>query len=499
MSNIQVNHLTFGYEGSYENVLEDVSFTINTDWKLGLIGRNGKGKTTLLNLLLGKYTYQGAISKNIEVSYFPYEVKDKLQMTIEIVNQIIPMMEDWQIIKELSLLHTQADILYRRFATLSGGEQVKVLLATLFLKENNFLLIDEPTNHLDIETKTNLIEYLKKKKGFILVSHDRKFLDEVVDHIIAINNTNIEIQKGNFSSWKENKDRQDQFEITQNKKLKSEIHKLERASKQTENWSNKIEKTKIGTTNSGSKPDKGYIGHQAAKMMKRSKVLENRYEKKIEEKAQLLNNIDRNDSLTIKPLINRKEPMILFHQFQIKYDKKPIFAPVSFTVNQGDRIAIVGKNGSGKTSIFKCILGQEITYQGEYKKINDLKISYVSQSTDNLKGNLTQISKQNKIDESIFKAMLTKIGFNKTDFERDVREYSEGQKKKVLLAKSITESAHIYVWDEPLNYIDILTKIQIEEAILKWKPTMIFAEHDEDFAQNVATKVIYIDKEIKEL
>ena len=281
--------------------------------------------------------------------------------------------------------------------------------------------------------------------------------------------------------------------------LKSEIHKLERASKQTENWSNKIEKTKIGTTNSGSKPDKGYIGHQAAKMMKRSKVLENRYEKKIEEKAQLLNNIDRNDSLTIKPLINRKEPMILFHQFQIKYDKKPIFAPVSFTVNQGDRIAIVGKNGSGKTSIFKCILGQEITYQGEYKKINDLKISYVSQSTDNLKGNLTQIAKQNKIDESIFKAMLTKIGFNKTDFERDVREYSEGQKKKVLLAKSITESAHIYVWDEPLNYIDILTKIQIEEAILKWKPTMIFAEHDEDFVQNVATKVIYIDKEIKEL
>ena len=285
MSNIQVNHLTFGYEGSYENVFEDVSFTIDTDWKLGLIGRNGKGKTTLLNLLLGKYTYQGTISKNVEVSYFPYEVKDKSQMTIEIVNQMIPMVEDWQIIKELSLLHTQADILYRSFDTLSGGEQVKILLATLFLKENNFLLIDEPTNHLDIETRTNLIEYLKKKKGFILVSHDRKFLDEVVDHIIAINNTNIEIQKGNFSSWKENKDRQDQFEITQNEKLKGEIRKLEKASKQTENWSNQVEKTKIGTTNSGSKPDKGYIGHQAAKMMKRSKVLENRYEKNIDEKV----------------------------------------------------------------------------------------------------------------------------------------------------------------------------------------------------------------------
>ena len=212
MSLISVNNLTFGYDGSLKNIFENVSFNIDTDWKLGLIGRNGKGKTTFLKLLLGKYEYQGAISKNVEFDYFPFEVKNKERMAIEIVNEIAPNVEDWEIIRELNLLNTDTEVLYRSFNLLSGGEQIKILLISLFLKGNNFLLIDEPTNHLDIETRNNLVNYLEKKKGFILVSHDRNFLDKVVNHIISINNTNIEIQQGNFSSWKENKNRQDNFE-----------------------------------------------------------------------------------------------------------------------------------------------------------------------------------------------------------------------------------------------------------------------------------------------
>ena len=231
MSLISVNNLTFGYDGSLKNIFENVSFNIDTDWKLGLIGRNGKGKTTFLKLLLDKYEYKGTISKNVEFDYFPFEIKNKERMTIEVVNEIAPNVEDWEIIKELNLLNTDTEILYRNFKLLSGGEQVKILLVSLFLKGNNFLLIDEPTNHLDNETRDSLVEYLKKKKGFILVSHDRNFLDKVVDHIISINNTNIDVQKGNFSSWQENKDRQDNFEMIQNEKLKKDITRLEIASK----------------------------------------------------------------------------------------------------------------------------------------------------------------------------------------------------------------------------------------------------------------------------
>lgn len=493
MSLISVNNLTFGYDGSLKNIFENVSFNIDTDWKLGLIGRNGKGKTTFLKLLLDKYEYKGTISKNVEFDYFPFEIKNKERMTIEVVNEIAPNVEDWEIIKELNLLNTDTEILYRNFKLLSGGEQVKILLVSLFLKGNNFLLIDEPTNHLDNETRDSLVEYLKKKKGFILVSHDRNFLDKVVDHIISINNTNIDVQKGNFSSWQENKDKQDNFEMTQNEKLKKDITRLEIASKNTANWSNKVEKSKYNTTNSGSSVDRGYIGHQSAKMMKKAKVMEKRIEKAITEKSNLLNNVDRNDSLKIIPLENRKNQLIIANDLQIEYNGKYIFNKKSFEINNGDRVAIVGKNGIGKSSILKLIIGNEIKYSGILKVANDLKISYVSQSTENLKGNLNTYAQENKIDESIFKAMLSKMGISNMEFDKNITEMSEGQKKKILIAKSISESANLYIWDEPLNYIDILTRIQIEDAILKYKPTLIFVEHDETFIEKVATKIINLN------
>ena len=432
-----------------------------------------EGKMSIINVNNLTFGYEGSLNNVFE-------------------NDIAPNVEDWEIIKELNLLNTDPEILYRNFNVLSGGEQVKILLISLFLKGNNFLLIDEPTNHLDSETRENLVEYLEKKKGFILVSHDRNFLDKVVDHIISINNTNIDIQKGNFSSWQENKDRQDNFELMQNEKLKKDINRLEIAARNTANWSEQIEKSKYNTTNSGSKIDRGYVGHQSAKMMKKSKVMEKRIEKEIEQKSGLLNNIDRNDSLKIIPLESKKNPLIIADYLQIIYDEKTIFNKVSFEIKNGDRVAITGRNGIGKSSILKLIMGKEIQYAGNLKVANNLIISYVSQSTEDLKGTLKEFAIQNKIDESVFKSMLSKMGFSNLEFNKDISQMSEGQKKKVLIAKSITESANIYIWDEPLNYIDILTRIQIEEAILKYKPTIIFVEHDETFVKKVATKIIHL-------
>lgn len=494
MSLISVNKLTFGYDGSYNNIFEDVSFNIDTDWKLGLIGRNGKGKTTFLKLLQGKYEYKGTISKNVDVDYFPFEVTNKNRMAIEIVNEIAPNVQDWEIIKELNLFNTDTEILYREYNLLSGGEQVKILLISLFLKGNNFLLIDEPTNHLDIETRNNLIDYLKKKKSFILVSHDRNFLDKVVNHIISINKTNIEIQQGNYTSWKENKDKQDKFEVMQNEKLQKDINRLEIASKNSAKWSKEAEKEKSKKYNSEAFIDKGYIGHKASKIMKSSKVMEQRIEKAIDEKTNLLKNIDRNDKLKLIPLMNNKNPLIVINNLQIKYNDKTIFDPISFEVNIGDRVAIIGKNGTGKSSILKLVLEDKIQFDGVFKIANDLKISYVSQNTDNLKGGLKFFAQENKVDESIFKAMLVKMGLSQSDFDTNIEDMSEGQKKKVLIAKSISEQANIYIWDEPLNYIDILTREQIEETILDYKPTIIFVEHDERFIEKIATKIINIEK-----
>ena len=233
MGIIKVNNLTFGYEGGSDDLFKEVSFQIDTKWKLGLIGRNGRGKTTLMKLLKGELEYRGSITKTVEIDYFPFEVKNKDYLTIDVVEEISDNFELWKLNKEMTFLDLDKEVLYRPFNTLSNGEQTKILLAILFLRENNFILIDEPTNHLDIEARIKVNEYLNKKSGFILISHDRDFLDNCVDHIMSINKTDIDIQKGNYTSWHENKLRLDNFEINKNEKLKKDIKKLEKAAKRT--------------------------------------------------------------------------------------------------------------------------------------------------------------------------------------------------------------------------------------------------------------------------
>ncbi|MDR1664592.1 MAG: ATP-binding cassette domain-containing protein, partial [Clostridiales bacterium] len=239
MSQINIAGLTFAYDGSYDNIFENVSFRIDTDWKLGFTGRNGRGKTTFLNLLLGKYEYRGKISSSVIFQYFPYQVTDKTAKTGKVVDEICRNFEEWKLMRELSLLDVSEDVLNRPFETLSNGEQTKILLAALFLSENNFLLIDEPTNHLDASGRKTVSNYLNGKSGYILVSHDRAFLDGCVDHILSINRANIEVQRGNFSSWYANKERRDNFELAENEKLKKDIKRLKQAAKQSENWADK--------------------------------------------------------------------------------------------------------------------------------------------------------------------------------------------------------------------------------------------------------------------
>lgn len=246
MSQISVNNLTFYYEGSYDSIFKDVSFQIDTDWRLGFIARNGKGKTTFLKLLMGKYEYIGKITAHTVFDYFPFEIKDKEKNTIEVIEEIDSDYEFWKVCRELTLLQVDTEVLYRRFSTLSNGEQTKVMLALLFSRENHFLLIDEPTNHLDMEAREMVKEYLNAKKGFILVSHDRNFMDGCVDHVLVINRQDIEVQKGNFSSWWENKQKQDAYELSENERLKKDIKRLTEAARRTSQWADYVESTKIG-------------------------------------------------------------------------------------------------------------------------------------------------------------------------------------------------------------------------------------------------------------
>ncbi len=495
LSLINISNLTFSYPGSYDNIFKNVSFQIDTNWKLGFIGRNGRGKTTFLNLLLGKHEYIGNISASVRFEYFPFEIVNKGLNTVDVVNSVCSDYQNWELIRELNLLQVSEDIIYRPFETLSNGEQTKVMLAALFLKENSFLLIDEPTNHLDIVGRKIVSEYLKSKSGFILVSHDRRFLDDCVDHILSINKSNIEIERGNFSSWFINKERRDNFELAENEKLKKEVKRLRETAREKAQWSNKAESRKIGfdpTKTEKSLNRRAYEGAKSKKAMKRSKVLEQRQENAIEEKSKLLKNLETAEDLKLSQLSFHTLQLVSLDAVAIKYGENTVCDNVSFVIEKGDRVSISGKNGSGKSSIVKLICGMDIPHTGELKISSGLQISYVSQDTSNLKGDLSDFASEHDIDESLFKAILRKLDFQRVQFEKDISSFSSGQKKKVLIAKSLCEKSHLMIWDEPLNFIDVISRMQIENLLLKYKPTILFVEHDRAFCENIATKAVIL-------
>lgn len=493
MSLISIQNLTFGYDNSYDNIFENISFQLDTDWKLGCIGRNGRGKTTLLNLLLGKYEYSGNISAVVEFEYFPYEVQDKNVYTIEVLEEIYPDLVLWKLLWELNALEVEKDVLYRPFNSLSSGEQVKVLLAVLFLKENRFLLIDEPTNHLDMHGRECVSKYLNSKKGFILVSHDRTFLDGCVDHIMSINRANIEIQRGNFSSWYTNKERRDSFELSENEKLKREIKRLTETEREKAKWSDRAERKKVGLDPRKVDNKKGYRPLQAAKskkMMSRAKAISERQQRAVEEKSKLLKNVERADPLKIVQMPYHTKRLMELKDINIAYGGKQVCENISFAVEQGDRIVLFGANGSGKSSVIKLICGEDVPFTGKIERSNGLKISYVPQNMTALRGSLSDYAKECGIDESLFKAILRKLDFSRVQFEKDMYYFSDGQKKKTLIARSLCERAHLHIWDEPMNYIDVISRMQIEELLLKFEPTILFVEHDKAFCDKIATKVI---------
>lgn len=486
MAMIKIENLTFSYPASYDNIFENVSFQIDTDWKLGFVGRNGRGKTTFLNLLLGKYEYSGKIISSVQFDYFPYSNENKDMLTCDILQSVCPAAQEWELLKELSLLDVESDVLWRPFDNLSNGEQTKTLLAALFLNEGHFLLIDEPTNHLDARARERVAAYLKRKKGFILVSHDRRFLDGCVDHILSLNRSDIEVQNGNFSSWFENFNHQQKSEIQQNKRLKKEIRRLQDSARRSAVWSDKVEASKTGAA------DKGYVGHKSAKMMKRSKAVETRQKQAIEQKSGLLKNVESAEPLKISPLIYHADTLVSFSDVVVYYGEKAVCRPISFSVRRGERAVLDGRNGSGKSSLLKLLIGESIEYTGTVNVGAGLIISYVPQDTSFLKGNLADFAAEHKLDESLFKTILRKMDFERVQFEKDMQDFSGGQKKKVLIARSLCEKAHLYVWDEPLNFIDIYSRMQIEKLLCEFRPAMIFVEHDMFFREAAATKIIRI-------
>ncbi|QBO36209.1 ABC-F type ribosomal protection protein [Periweissella cryptocerci] len=493
MGTIQIQNLSFRYDNQLTPLFDHVDLQFDASWHLGLIGRNGRGKTTLLNILRGKLEYHGHIVTDLNFQYYPQPIDDMTQNTWNVIRSITSLEEydQWKILVEFSKLELPEDILERPFTTLSPGQQAKVLLASLFIDEGNFQLIDEPTNHLDIQGREVVAQYLQQKSGFIVISHDRVFLDRVIDHVLSIDRAKISLYKGNYSTWHREKYARDDFERLENEKLKDEISRLSKTAREKSVWSGFRESMK------NSAKDSGFVSHKAAKMMKRSKVIEARSNKAITEKEKLLKNLDEVTELTMnyEPLAP-KQILVSVDDVQVKRNGVVINQPVSFTIKTGERVALNGMNGAGKTTLLHALFhDRTVTASGKLELQPQLKISYLAQDLSDLHGTLDDYAATQAVGYDELVNVLRKLGFERDIFESNIENMSMGQIRKIALAASLLKPANLYIWDEPLNYLDVLTREQLEDLIIEYKPTMLFIEHDQAFVEHVATQQVNLIKQ----
>ena len=479
MARIAVEDLTFAYEGSYDNVFEHASFTVDSRWRLGLVGRNGRGKTTLLRLLQGQLLCRSSIDMPVEGVYFPFQVTDPSRPTLEILEEMAGDALLWKLRREMNLLGVAEDTLYRPFDTLSKGEQTKAQLAALFSREDAYPLIDEPTNHLDLPGREAVGDFLLGKDGFLLVSHDRAFLNRCVDHILHQPEGHHRHQ-GQLRYLPAGDGPAEPVRAGGERKAEKDIRRLNESARRTAQWSQTIEKSKYAGEYSGNSPDRGYIGARSAAMMKRALNVQRRQEQAAEEKSKLLKNVEKVGELKLSPLVHPKKTLVQVRDGLVRYEDRVVCRGISFALRQGERLALAGPNGAGKSSVLKTLCGLSQALAGEISLAPNLIVSYVPQSTRELGGDFREFILREGLDETLFKAILRNMDFGREQFDKDLAQLSVGQ-KKMLLAKSLCEPAHLYVWDEPLNFIDLLSRVQVEELLLQYQPTMLLVEHDRAF------------------
>ena len=321
-----------------------------------------------------------------------------------------------------------------------------------------------------------------------MVSHDRAFLDQVIDHVISINKKDITIEKGNYSSWKANKDKKEEYELRTRERLEEEIAQLERSAKVSRTWA------EIGNMQRYQFAGNGRA-NGVETYMKQAKRSEARVQDHIEQKKQLLQNYEEVKSLVMHQREDIEEKcLIKIKELSFKYedDSKYLIKGFNYEVHTGDRIWVKGKNGAGKSTLLKILNGKLPNEAIEYA--DGLEIAMVAQEPVWKTGYIKE-GFEDTVQSVVYQRFLELCDHFELpeDFlERPLETYSSGELKKVNIARTLAEEHHIILFDEPLNYMDTYFSEQLEQAILKYQPTIIFVEHDCYFGEKIATKIIQL-------
>ncbi len=518
MIEIELNNIKKNY--GLKNVLDKVNFEVKTGERIALIGSNGSGKSTILKIIKGEENQDSGlvnIRKNatIEMLNQIYKIESQNMLVADFIQQgfenIIKLEDSMkELEKKMSTISNDEiqkilnkygriqeeyiaiggyemqekykkicsgfkfdeNILNKQYNVLSGGEKTIVNLAKILLKNPSILLLDEPTNHLDIETLQWLEDFLISYNGTILmVSHDRYFLDKVATKTILLEEGKEKIYVGNYSYFLEEDERRTlaQFEVYKNQqkqieKMKESIQLLRRFGEKTQN----------------------------EKFYKRAKCIEKRLEKmQVIDKVYL-------EKESLKLELNLKErsgnDVVSIKYLSKQYTSKTIFDKINLDIIYGEKLALIGKNGTGKSTLIKIILGQE-DFIGNMKIGLSVKIGYIPQEIkfENEEETILEyFIKSYNGNETQARTILAKFMFRRENVFKKIGKLSGGEKVRLMFAELIQKNVNFLILDEPTNHIDIETREVLEESIKNYKGTVLFVSHDRYFINAIASRIIEI-------
>ena len=517
---LQINQLTKTMFG--EVLIKEASIQINDGQKVALVGNNGTGKSTLLKLIAGlELPDKGSISlsKNQKISYleqhsivdsneevFDYiyngqkDIKNLAKRLAELESDLSRpkstgnmesllerygrlqeefMEKDGYVIEEkIKSIATGlkvTELLGQPVNTLSGGQQTLVKLARCLLENNEVLLLDEPTNHLDTTGLSWLENYLKHSdQTVIIVSHDRYFLDQVVERVVLIESLNLCSYQGNYTKFKELK------EIEQ-LALEKNYHEQQKEIKQTEDAIRRFRHWGAISDNE--------------KHFKKAKRLENQLEKM--DKIQLDNEANKAIKKGFSESQKSGKEVVLVKDLWKIFDEQIIFSDLNESIYRGERVAITGGNGVGKTTLLKIILGEESFDEGEVRVGESVEIGYLSQVIDFTRPNeslLDYFRSRVTVLEQDARRILSYFKFYKDDVFKKVGHLSGGEKVRLELACLMNGPINCLILDEPTNHLDINTREWLENQLENFNGTLIMVSHDRYFVEKLATRKILLTK-----
>ncbi len=522
-----------------KKVLEDVSLTVYPGDRIALVGENGVGKTSLFRMLTGvlapdsgEVSLAGGVRIGhleqdfagleedpertcMEAALEPFgaviELEDHLDRLAAELGEATEGVRTSELLADLGEAQQRFEasggyefrartgatltglglpeaVWERRVSELSAGQRVRLALARVLLQEHDLILFDEPTNHLDVAAREWLEECLAgMDAAYVVASHDRRFLDAVASKVAHLDRGGLALYTGDYTAFRHQLRQAEEEGWRSYEKSRKLAKKLQRQAQDYQRWSDAGEKKKQGAA------DKGFVSHKAAKLMKRSLVARRRMEAAVE--SARTEKPFTKDAIRIEFGSSRGRGLLRVEDLVVGYAQgSPLTGQLSFDLSAGDRLAVLGPNGCGKTALLRTVLGEIPPFGGDARLSPTARIGYFDQDNRGVSSGLTALEfvLRAERDETLVRTVLGRMGVRRETVNKPVARLSSGERAKVLLAGIILGDNNLLVLDEPTNYLDIETQDVLLDALGEFPGGILFVSHDRYFVEAIATETLGI-------